>query len=311
MEGGFNPQGVSVTSFGVPSPEERLHDFLWRHHLAAPRRGYVGIHNRSHYESVLVERVAKLVPSSTWRRRYDQINEWEAELASEGTTIVKLYLNIDRDEQKERLQARLDDPTKHWKFNPADLKVRAQWDDYMGAYEDALSRCSTDVAPWYVVPANRKWFRNLAVAEILVATMDAMKLHYPPDAFDPKTITIENPQARIGLRGGTSLERLRVHQPEQDGQAGDPDRSRRPRVPRCLQLGQARGPLPRRPVLPLELCHAPGVLGAELPADGGQRHGRHVAISGSTVLSPSTGNAAARPSSARAMTAESNAAGRS
>ena len=191
MGGGFNPQGVSVTSFGVPSPEERLHDFLWRHHLAAPRRGYVGIHNRSHYESVLVERVAKLVPSSTWRRRYDQINEWEAELASEGTTIVKLYLNIDRDEQKERLQARLDDPTKHWKFNPDDLKVRAQWDDYMGAYEDALSRCSTDVAPWYVVPANRKWFRNLAVAEILVATMDAMKLHYPPDAFDPKTITIE------------------------------------------------------------------------------------------------------------------------
>jgi PPK2 family polyphosphate:nucleotide phosphotransferase len=191
MGGGFNPQGVSVTSFGVPSPEERLHDFLWRHHVAAPRRGYVGIHNRSHYESVLVERVAKLVPSSTWRRRYEQINEWEAELSSEGTTIVKLYLNIDRDEQKERLQDRLDDPTKHWKFNPDDLKVRAQWDDYMGAYEDALSRCSTDVAPWYVVPANRKWFRNLAVAEILVATMDTMKLRYPPDAFDPKAITIE------------------------------------------------------------------------------------------------------------------------
>ncbi len=191
MGGGFNPQGVGVTSFGVPSPEERLHDFLWRHHLAAPRRGWVGIHNRSHYESVLVERVAKLVPTSTWRRRFEQINEWEAELSSEGTTVVKVYLNIDRDEQKRRLQARLDDPTKHWKFNPDDLKVRAQWDDYMAAYGDALSRCSTDVAPWYVVPANRKWFRNLAVAEILVATMDAMKLRYPADTFDPKTIVIE------------------------------------------------------------------------------------------------------------------------
>jgi PPK2 family polyphosphate:nucleotide phosphotransferase len=191
MGGGFNPQGVIVTSFGVPSPVERGHDFLWRHHLAAPQRGWIGIHNRSHYESVLVERVAKLVPSSTWRRRYEQINEWEAMLASEGTTIVKLFLHIDQDEQKQRLQARLDDPTKHWKFNPDDLKVRQQWSDYTAAYEDALSRCSTDEAPWYIVPANRKWMRNLAVAEILVATMDAMKLKYPPDTFDPKTIVIE------------------------------------------------------------------------------------------------------------------------
>jgi PPK2 family polyphosphate:nucleotide phosphotransferase len=189
--GGFNPQGVAVTSFGVPSPLERGHDFLWRHHLAAPQRGWVGIHNRSHYESVLVERVAKLVPASTWRRRFEQINQWEAELVSEGTTVVKLFLNIDPDEQKRRLQARLDDPTKHWKFNPEDLKVRAQWGDYMRAYEDALSRCSTEAAPWYIVPANRKWFRNLAVAEILVSTMDAMELKYPPDTFDPKAITIE------------------------------------------------------------------------------------------------------------------------
>jgi PPK2 family polyphosphate:nucleotide phosphotransferase len=191
MGDGFNPQGVNISSFGVPSPEERLHDFLWRHHVAAPRRGWVGIHNRSHYESVLIERVAELVPASTWRRRFEQINAWEAELASEGTTIVKLYLHISRDEQKERLQARLDDPTKRWKFNPDDLKTRARWDDYIAAYEDALSRCSTDVAPWYVVPANRKWFRNLAVTEILVMTMERMKLRYPPDTFDPKSIVIE------------------------------------------------------------------------------------------------------------------------
>jgi PPK2 family polyphosphate:nucleotide phosphotransferase len=189
--GGLNPQGVSITSFGVPSPEERLHDFLWRHHYAAPKRGYVGIHNRSHYETVLVERVAQLVPRSTWQRRFEQINEWERMLTSEGTTVVKLFLNIDPDEQRRRLQARLDDPTKRWKFNPDDLKVRKQWGDYLHAYEEALWRCSTVEAPWYIVPANRKWFRNLAVAEILVATMDRMKLRYPPDAFDPATITIE------------------------------------------------------------------------------------------------------------------------
>jgi PPK2 family polyphosphate:nucleotide phosphotransferase len=189
--GGFNPQGVIVTSFGVPSPEERLHDFLWRHHVAAPRRGGVGIHNRSHYESVLIERVADLVPRATWQRRYEQINEWEAELASEGTTIVKLFLSISKDEQKERLQARLDDPSKHWKFNPDDLATRAKWNDFMNAYEDVLARCSTDIAPWYIVPADRKWFRNLAVTEILVSTMEALKLRYPPVEFDPKAIVIE------------------------------------------------------------------------------------------------------------------------
>jgi PPK2 family polyphosphate:nucleotide phosphotransferase len=180
----FNPQGCPVTSFKVPSAEELAHDFLWRIHKAAPRRGEIGIFNRSHYEDVLVVRVHDLVPKSVWSKRYGQINDFETILAANGTTIVKLFLSIDRDEQRARFQARYDDPTKRWKFSMADLEERARWDDYQAAFDDALSKTSTDVAPWYVIPANRKWFRNLAVATIVADTMAGLRPRYPPVADD-------------------------------------------------------------------------------------------------------------------------------
>jgi PPK2 family polyphosphate:nucleotide phosphotransferase len=187
----FNAQGVEVTAFGVPSPEEHLHDFLWRHHKASPRRGMVGIHNRSHYESVLVERVAGLTSPRTWRQRYEQINAFEHELTAEGTRVVKFFLHIDADEQRARFEARLKDPTKEWKFSLGDLDVRRQWDAYTRAYEDALSRCSTEESPWYVVPANRKWFRNLCVAEVLVTVMEGMHLRYPDRRAELADVVID------------------------------------------------------------------------------------------------------------------------
>jgi PPK2 family polyphosphate:nucleotide phosphotransferase len=187
----FNAQGVEVSSFVAPNSEERAHDYLWRHHLRTPRRGWIGIHNRSHYESVLIERVEELVPKGVWSNRYRQITEWERELSEEGTVILKFYLHIDKDEQRRRLQARLEDPTKLWKFNPEDLKTRARWDDYQRAYEDALARTSTAWAPWYVIPANRKWFRNLAIAEILTVALQNVNPQYPEPSFDPASIVIE------------------------------------------------------------------------------------------------------------------------
>ena len=180
----FNPQGCPVTSFKVPSAEELDHDYLWRVHKAVPRRGEVGIFNRSHYEDVLIVRVHGLVPKEVWGARYDEINAFEAHLAANGTTIVKFFLSISKDEQRERFQARYDDPTKRWKFSMGDLAERERWDDYQAAFDDALSRCSTDVAPWYVIPADRKWFRNLAVATILADTMAGLKPRYPPVAED-------------------------------------------------------------------------------------------------------------------------------
>jgi PPK2 family polyphosphate:nucleotide phosphotransferase len=180
----FNPQGCPVTSFKVPSTEELAHDYLWRVHKAVPRRGEVGIFNRSHYEDVLIVRVHGLVPKAVWSKRYDQINDFEAILAANGTTIVKFFLSIDRDEQRQRFQARYDDPTKRWKFSMGDIDERRRWDDYQAAFDEALSRCSTDVAPWYVVPANRKWFRNLAVATILADTMAGLRPRYPAVAED-------------------------------------------------------------------------------------------------------------------------------
>src|SRR5262249_55050451 len=147
-------QGCQVWPFKVPSAEEQAHDFLWRYHNKAPAAGKITIFNRSHYEDVLVVRVKSLVPEHVWRKRYDQINEFEHLLARNNTTIVKFYLHISKDAQKRRLQSRLDDPTKHWKFASGDLKERALWDDYMAAYQDAINKCSTDYAPWYVVPAN-------------------------------------------------------------------------------------------------------------------------------------------------------------
>ena len=180
----FNPQGCPVTSFKVPSTEELAHDYLWRVHQKVPRKGEIGIFNRSHYEDVLVVRVHDLVPRKVWSARYDQINDFERILADNGTTIVKFFLAIDKDEQRQRFQARFDDPTKRWKFSMGDLEERKLWDDYQAAFDDALSKTSTARAPWYVIPANRKWFRNLAVATILADTMAGLRPAYPPVADD-------------------------------------------------------------------------------------------------------------------------------
>ena len=177
---GVNPQGCTVTSFKQPTHLELAHDFLWRVHTAAPARGMIGIFNRSHYESVLVERVKDLVPEKVWRRRYDSINEFEKLLAEEGTTILKFYLNMSWEEQKRRMEKRLSDPRKNWKFSPDDLKERKRWDDYMEAYQDALHRCSTEWGPWYAVPADHKWYRNWVVSDTIVRALQKLDLHFPP-----------------------------------------------------------------------------------------------------------------------------------
>ena len=188
----FNPQGCPVTSFKVPSSEELAHDYLWRVHKAVPRKGEIGIFNRSHYEDVLVVRVHDIVPRKVWSRRYAQINDFEAMLSANGTTIVKFFLSIDRDEQRERFQARYDDPARRWKFAMGDLEERKRWDDYQAAFDEALTKTSTDVAPWYMIPANRKWFRNLAVASILADKIAELKPSYPPVAADvPPGLVIE------------------------------------------------------------------------------------------------------------------------
>ncbi len=176
---GVNPQGCVVTSFKVPTPLERRHDFLWRHHAHCPPRGMIGVHNRSHYESVLVERVHNLVPKSVWKGRYDIINEFEASLAAEGTTILKFFLHISKEEQKRRFEDRLNDPEKMWKFSATDAQERQYWDDYQAAYEELLDRCSTSAAPWYVVPSDHKWFRNWVISDALARTLKSLKMEFP------------------------------------------------------------------------------------------------------------------------------------
>jgi PPK2 family polyphosphate:nucleotide phosphotransferase len=188
---GLNPQGVTVTPFKVPEGPETRHDYLWRVHKAVPEFGKMGIFNRSHYEDVLVARVHNLVPKSVWSERYDQINCFESMLSENGTHIVKFMLYISKDEQAKRFEDRLKDKTKNWKFSHADVKEREYWDQYIEAYEDALRKCSPDEAPWYVIPANRKWFRNYAVSEILVQTIERMHLKFPKPAEDLSKITFE------------------------------------------------------------------------------------------------------------------------
>jgi PPK2 family polyphosphate:nucleotide phosphotransferase len=188
---GVNPQGVRVASFKKPTPEELDHDFLWRVHKRVPAKGEIVIFNRSHYEDVLVVRVHNLVPEAIWSKRYDHINSFERMLADEGTTILKFFLHIDLDEQKERLQARLDEPHKRWKFDPEDLEKRKLWPEYMKAYEDAIGKTSADWAPWYIVPANRKWYRNLMVGTVITETLEDLNLCYPEPEFDPADIRIE------------------------------------------------------------------------------------------------------------------------
>jgi len=177
--GAFNPQGVHVASFKVPTEEEQAHDFLWRIHKEVPRRGMIGIFNRSHYEDVLVVRVKELVAKAVWQQRYTHIKAFERLLADSGVTVVKFFLYISKEEQKERLLERQQTPDKQWKFSPGDLEERTRWDAYMAAFEDALTKCNTEFAPWYVIPANRKWYRNLVVSQILVETMERMGLQYP------------------------------------------------------------------------------------------------------------------------------------
>ena len=194
IRGVFNttgPLGVTVTAFKRPSEEELAHDFLWRVHLAAPRRGTIGIFNRSHYEDVLVGRVRKLAPKEVIEQRYDQINDFERTLAENGTVILKFMLHISKKEQAERLQERLDDKTKNWKFNAGDLEDRKLWDEYKKAYETALARCSTDHAPWHIVPADRKWARNAIIAAIVRDTLEAMDPQYPKMPWKPSDFRIE------------------------------------------------------------------------------------------------------------------------
>jgi PPK2 family polyphosphate:nucleotide phosphotransferase len=188
---GLNPQGVRVTPFKAPEGEEKRHDYLWRVHKAIPEYGQIGIFNRSHYEEVLVVRVHEMVPKAVWSRRYDQINAFEQMLAENGVTIVKCLLNISKEEQLKRFKARMQDKSKNWKFSETDLKERERWNDYIDAYDDMLQKCSPAHAPWYVIPANRKWFRNLAVSQILVDTLEAMDLQYPTPVADLSKIEFE------------------------------------------------------------------------------------------------------------------------
>jgi PPK2 family polyphosphate:nucleotide phosphotransferase len=182
--GAFNPQGATVRAFKVPTPEEAAHDFLWRVHAATPARGHIAIFNRSHYEDVLVARVHGLVPDDVWSKRYDRINEFEKNLTQAGTHILKFFLHISPDEQLRRFKKRLDDQQSWWKLNESDYSERKRWDEYTKAYEDVLERCSTKRAPWYVIPANHKWFRNLAVARIVADTLDDLDLQLPKPAAD-------------------------------------------------------------------------------------------------------------------------------
>jgi PPK2 family polyphosphate:nucleotide phosphotransferase len=198
--GQVDPQGAQITAFKAPTPDERRHDFLWRIKKRLPSPGMIGVFDRSHYEDVLVVRVRGLAPRAAWSRRYTSINRFEEGLAASGTTILKCFLHISFDAWRERQLTRLDDPSKHWKFNPGDIDDGALWDDYLAAYNDALNRCNTDAAPWHVVPADRKWHRNLAVTRLLVEHLEAMDLHWPKATFD-----VNEQRARVeqlGRRGG-------------------------------------------------------------------------------------------------------------
>ncbi len=186
----FNPQGTRVVGFGVPSEEELRHDYLWRIHAVTPGRGRIGVFNRSHYEDVLVVRVNELVPRAAWSQRYDQINAFEAHLAANGTRIVKFFLHISRAEQRERFLKRLADPEKQWKWSSGDLDARSKWDAFQAAYADALARCSTESAPWFVVPADRKWYRDLAVAEVLAETAAGMDPQWPAVDEDLSNVVV-------------------------------------------------------------------------------------------------------------------------
>jgi PPK2 family polyphosphate:nucleotide phosphotransferase len=184
----MNPQGCSVTGFKVPSKEEAAHDFLWRYHRATPARGHVAIFNRSHYEDVLVQRVHEMVPREVWSKRYEHINNFEKLLYDNGTHILKFYLHIDPEEQLERFKRRIDDPARHWKISDGDYAERPYWDAYTDAFEDALNECSTRHAPWFVIPSNHKWFRNLAISRIVAETLESLNMAFPEPSVDIREI---------------------------------------------------------------------------------------------------------------------------
>ncbi len=188
---GVNPQSCDVTSFKTPTPEELGHDFLWRVHKAVPIHGNIGIFNRSHYEDVLIARVHNLVPKEVWSKRYAQINDFESELAANGVKILKFFLHISKEEQKKRFEARLTDPSKLWKASEADFTERRFWDEYTAAFEDVFRKCSSSHAPWYIIPANKKWFRNLAISQIIVEALESLKMKYPKAQLDPSKIVIK------------------------------------------------------------------------------------------------------------------------
>ncbi len=188
----IDPQGIHVRSFKKPSAEELDHDFLWRVHSKVPSTGQLVIFNRSHYEDIIAVRVKKIYPDEVWKRRQRHVIEFERMLAEEGTTIVKIFLHISKDEQKKRLESRLQNPRKHWKFNPDDLADRARWEEFMTAYEDVISKTSTEFAPWYIVPADRKWYRNLCVARIMLDTLKKLNMSFPAIDWDPKAIRIDD-----------------------------------------------------------------------------------------------------------------------
>ena len=191
VTGPLNPQSCKVIPFKTPCEHELAHDFLWRIHQEAPRKGEIRIFNRSQYEDVLIVRVHNLVPESVWSKRYDQINAFEEILARNDTHILKFYLHISKNEQLERFQARLKDPTRHWKIDPADFAERKRWDDYMRAYEIAIGKCSTPYAPWFIIPANKKWFRNFAIAEILVEHLSSLHMKFPEPKADLSKINLK------------------------------------------------------------------------------------------------------------------------
>jgi PPK2 family polyphosphate:nucleotide phosphotransferase len=186
--GAMNPQGCTVTGFKVPSREEAAHDFLWRYHQATPDKGHVAIFNRSHYEDVLVQRVHIMVPKEIWSRRYEHINDFERMLYENGTHILKFYLHIDPEEQLARFRQRIDDPARHWKISDGDYAERPFWDAYTGAFEDALGKCSTECAPWFIIPSNHKWFRNLAISRIVAEALEALKMKFPEPTVDIEEI---------------------------------------------------------------------------------------------------------------------------
>lgn len=187
---GVNPQGVHVASFKKPTEMELDHDYLWRVHARTPGSGEIVIFNRSHYEDVLVVRVHDLVPPARWEKRYEHINNFEKLLADEGTTIIKFFLHISKDEQKERLEERLADPEKHWKFAKGDLAERERWDDYQEAFEAALSRTSTEYAPWYIIPADRKWYRNLVISQVVIDSLNGLDMAYPAAEDDLDDVVV-------------------------------------------------------------------------------------------------------------------------